>query len=167
MIFRPFSGILTPCVKVKFRLCPALYAALLALSSPARASGQQRTTPPVQASRRIAFATRVEHAPKLDGTVDDPLWSEARPITDFLQREPYENQLPTERTEVRILYTRNEVYFSVRCYDSHPENIVATELRRDVSQELDDYFEIVIDSSHIAATHMSFRSIRWEHSAML
>jgi hypothetical protein len=26
--------------------------------------------------------------------------------------------------------------------------IVATELRRDVSQELDDHFEIVIDSNH-------------------
>jgi len=31
---------------------------------------------------------------------------------------------------------------------SEPSKIVATELRRDVSQELDDYFEIVIDSSH-------------------
>ena len=29
-----------------------------------------------------------------------------------------------------------------------PAGIVATELRRDVSQELDDYFEIIIDSAH-------------------
>jgi len=97
---------------------------------------------------RLAQAARVDHAPKLDGTLDDSLWQQATPITNFRQREPYEGQPPTERTEVRILYTRNEVFFGVACYDSEPRGIVATELRRDVSQELDDYFEIIIDSSH-------------------
>jgi hypothetical protein len=29
-----------------------------------------------------------------------------------------------------------------------PNRIISTELRRDVSQELDDYFEIIIDSAH-------------------
>jgi hypothetical protein len=37
---------------------------------------------------------------------------------------------------------------SISCLDSEPGKVVATQLRRDVSQELDDYFEIVIDSSH-------------------
>jgi Domain of unknown function (DUF5916)/Carbohydrate family 9 binding domain-like len=90
----------------------------------------------------------VDRAPKLDGTLDDPLWQQATAIANFLQREPYEGQPPTERTEVRILYTRHEVYFGITCLDSGPKSIVATELRRDVSQELDDYFEIVIDSAH-------------------
>jgi len=40
------------------------------------------------------------------------------------------------------------VYFGITCFDSDPKAIVATELRRDVSQELDDYFEILIDSAH-------------------
>jgi hypothetical protein len=55
---------------------------------------------------------------------------------------------PTERTEVRILYTKHEVYFGITCFDSDPSGIVATELRRDVSHELDDYVETIIDSSH-------------------
>jgi hypothetical protein len=84
----------------------------------------------------------------LDGTLDDPLWQQASPISKFLQREPYEGQAPTEQTEVRILYDKHEVYFGITCFDSNPKGIVATELRRDVSQELDDYFEIIIDSSH-------------------
>jgi hypothetical protein len=84
----------------------------------------------------------------LDGTLDDPLWLQAAPISNFLQREPYEGQHPTEQTEVRILYTKHEVYFGITCFDSGPSGIVATELRRDVSQELDDYFEIIIDSAH-------------------
>lgn len=95
-----------------------------------------------------AEATRVDHAPKLDGTLNDTLWESAKPITDFRQREPREGELPTEKTEVRILYTRHAVYFGIHCYDSDPSRIMATELRRDVSQDLDDHFEILIDSNH-------------------
>ena len=102
----------------------------------------------VQEPLRIAQASRVDRAPRMDGTLDDPLWNQATPITNFLQREPYEGQAPTEQTEVRILYTKEKVYFGIRCLDSNPKGIVATELRRDVSQELDDYFEIIIDSAH-------------------
>jgi hypothetical protein len=101
-----------------------------------------------QAEARVAEAASVEHAPKLDGTLDDPLWLSATPITDFRQREPSEGQAPTEKTEVRILYTRHAVYFGIHGYDSEPSRIVATELRRDVSQDLDDHFEILIDSKH-------------------
>ena len=102
----------------------------------------------VQEPLRAAQASRVEEAPRLDGTLDDPLWRQATPISNFLQREPFEGQPPTERTEVRILYTKHEVYFGITCFDSAPHEIVGTELRRDVSQELDDYFEILIDSAH-------------------
>lgn len=101
----------------------------------------------LEASRR-AQATRVERAPKLDGTLDDPEWQLATPIGNFLQREPFEGQTPTEKTEVRVLYDKHDVYFGILCFDSDPSKIVASELRRDVSQELDDYFEIIIDSAH-------------------
>jgi hypothetical protein len=98
-------------------------------------------------ARPSVEATPIESAPKLDGTLNDPLWQLASPITDFRQREPDEGQPSTEKTEVRILYTRHAVYFGIRCYDSAASRIVATELRRDVSQELDDHFEVLIDSN--------------------
>src|SRR5882762_5520327 len=130
-----------------------LFAALLCASSAIQ--GQSRSNsqaPPRQAgvheAVRTARATRIDRAPRLDGTLNDPLWVRAAPISNFLQREPYEGQSPTEQTEVRILYTKHEVYFGITCFDSDPSGIVATELRRDVSQELDDYFEIIIDSAH-------------------
>jgi len=97
-------------------------------------------------SIRTARAVRVERAPKLDGTLNDPIWQLATPITDFRQREPFEGQHPTEATEVRILYTHDNVYFGIACHYSTPQGVVATQLRRDVSQEYDDYFEIIIDS---------------------
>jgi hypothetical protein len=95
-----------------------------------------------------AEAVRIERAPKLDGSLDDPLWQSAKVVTDFRQREPNEGEAATEKTEVRILYARRAVYFGIHCYDSEPSRIVATELRRDVSQDLDDHFEILIDSNH-------------------
>jgi hypothetical protein len=101
-----------------------------------------------QEGARTAEAVRVDSAPKLDGTLDDPLWQSAKLITDFRQREPQEGEAATEKTEVLILYTRHAVYFGIHCYDSAPFRIVATELRRDVSQDLDDHFEILIDSNH-------------------
>jgi Carbohydrate family 9 binding domain-like len=101
-----------------------------------------------QEGARLAEAVHVDHAPKLDGTLDDPLWQSAKPITDFRQREPQEGEPATEKTEVRILYTRHAVYFGIHCYDSAPSRIVATELRRDVSQDLDDHFEILINANH-------------------
>src|SRR5258708_29851601 len=100
----------------------------------------------VPESVRSAQASRVDGISKRNGTLDDPLWQEASPITNFLQREPYEGQTPTEQTEGRILYTKHEVYFGVACHDSAVGGPIATQLRRDVTQELDDYFEIVIDS---------------------
>jgi hypothetical protein len=112
--------------------------------------GQSRVPPnnaQSEVAPKAAIATRVDTAPKLDGTLDDPVWQSAEPISDFRQREPHEGEPPTEKTEVRILYTREAVYFGIHCYDSKPSGIVATELRRDVSQDLDDHFEIMIDSN--------------------
>src|SRR3989442_12688631 len=98
--------------------------------------------------RITAEATYIDHAPRLDGTLDDPLWQSAKVITDFRQREPNEGEPATEKTEERILYTGHAVHFGIHCYDSVPSRIIATELRRDVSQDLDNHFEILIDSTH-------------------
>src|SRR5712692_11651362 len=130
-------------------MCGLFFLATFALPGAAgaqRQSGASRTVP--QNGSNAAEAVRVDHAPKLDGSLADTLWQSAKPVTEFRQREPNEGESPTEKTEVRILYTRHAVYFGIHCYDSEPSRIVATELRRDVSQNLDDHFEILIDSSH-------------------
>jgi hypothetical protein len=67
---------------------------------------------------RSAHAFRVERSPKFDGKLDDPIWQQAFPITDFRQKEPYEGRPATESTEVRVLYTYKEIYFGIVCHDS-------------------------------------------------
>lgn len=86
---------------------------------------------------RQAQAARVTMPPNLMARSLIP-WKLAHPVDDFRQQEPFERQPATEKTDIRILYTGRAVYFGIHCYDSKPSGIVATELRRDVSQDLDD-----------------------------
>src|SRR5512133_2006259 len=125
-----------------------VFLTVCALSDSTHAQTGERSNPTIFETGRIAQAVRVEHPPKVDGTLNGPLWNKAVPIRDFRQQEPYEGQPATESPEVSILYTHNELYFGITCHDSMPHGIVATQLRRDVTQEFDDYFEIVIDSRH-------------------
>jgi Domain of unknown function (DUF5916) len=119
---------------------PLALAVLLGVAAPAYAQTAISAAPP-----GIAQAVRAEHAPKIDGTLDDPVWKAAPPVGDFRQREPLETQPATEKTEVRILYDSRHIYFGIHCYDREPARIAATQLRRDLSQDLDDNFAIVID----------------------
>jgi hypothetical protein len=119
-----------------------VWLAALSFSLPPQTQSSQQQAPQglgAQNEPRVLQASRVDSVPKLDGTLNDPLWLQATPITNFLQQEPHEGQPPTERTEVRVLYTKRSVYFGITCYDSAPNGIVATQLRRDISQLLDDY----------------------------
>jgi hypothetical protein len=109
--------------------CGAYLASALSSACEGAARPHSAGLPPVpQTEARVAEAVRADHAPKLDGTLDDPLCQSAKPITDFRQREPLEGNPPTEQTEVRIVYTRHAVYFGIRCHDSRASRIVATEL---------------------------------------
>ena len=120
-----------------YRALLLIFAACLS----ARALGQALPigAPPV------AAAAHADHAPKIDGTLNDPAWQAAPPLDDFHQKEPLETQPPTERTEVRILYDSRHIYFGIRCYETEPAGIAATQLRRDLPQNLDDNFAILID----------------------
>ena len=44
-----------------------------------------------------------------------------------------------------MLYDARHIYFGIHCYDKSPADIVATQLRRDLSMDLDDNFAIMID----------------------
>lgn len=92
-------------------------------------------------------AVRVERGPVVDGVLDDEVWARAALIKEFVQQEPNEGAPGTERTEVRVLYDGANLYVGVRAFDSSPENVVATEMRRDGSQILnEDSFQIILDT---------------------
>src|SRR5437870_13905914 len=69
---------------------------------------------------RAAAAVRTEHAPRLDGTLNDPIWQTAPPIADFRQREPPETSPPPENTEYRMLYDAASVDLGIHCSCKSP-----------------------------------------------
>ena len=95
----------------------------------------------------VALAVRVERPPVLDGrVVDDPTWLSAEPATGFRQTRPDEGQPATQRTEVRIVYTEDTLYFGVVCFDTDPNGIIMSDSRRDSSLNDTDSFQIVLDT---------------------
>ena len=93
-------------------------------------------------------AGRASEAPVIDGTLDEPIWRQATPVTDFVQAEPVEGRPASEKTEVRLLYDDLAVYVGVMCYDSEPSQIVTTDSRRDSGLGDMDSFQIIFDTYH-------------------
>ena len=92
---------------------------------------------------------RVEQGPRIDGNLDEEVWLSAAVIDDFVQQEPSEGDPATERTVVRLLYDAQALYIGVEAYDSEPDGVVATEMRRDSPRLLDeDNFQIILDTFH-------------------
>ena len=76
-------------------------------------------------------ATRVAEPIILDGKLDDPAYSRVKALTGFIQQEPHEGEPATEQTEAWLFFDDNNFYIGARCWDSHPERMVANEMRRD------------------------------------
>ena len=99
------------------------------------------------ASSYTAHATRISGRPAIDGDVlGDSMWESAQPVTGFWQTTPYEGQAASEKTEARILYDDQAIYFGIVCYDRDPRGIVVSESRRDASLDETDSFRIVLDT---------------------
>ena len=111
----------------------ALGLLLLATSMAALPSAAETGSQPPRVY--VAF---VEEGPKLDGVLDDPVWQQAEPITDFTQVEPVQLGAPSYRTEVRFVSDEDALYISFRAYDPHPSQIVANLMERDSFLFFDD-----------------------------
>ena len=106
-------------------------------------NGNASATP--VARQTSATARAVATAPRLDGRLDDPVWAEAEPVSDFVQREPEEGRLASERTEARIIYTGSALFIGIRAFDSAADRIAAPLGRRD-QYIPGDWVGIIIDS---------------------
>src|SRR2546426_4447201 len=69
--------------------------------------------------RHIAAKIRV------DGRLDEPVWGQITPITEFVQTNPDEGAPASERTEAFLFYDDEKIYFGFKCYDSEPGKMVA------------------------------------------
>lgn len=92
---------------------------------------------------------------KLDGSLDEKSWKDAALATGFTQREPKDGAPATEKTEVRILYSRDALYVGIIAYDSAPDSVIASLFRRD-GTTTSDWVYINIDSYNDKRTAFTF-----------
>ena len=76
-------------------------------------------------------AIRLMEPLRIDGHLDESLYSDANPVSEFVQMEPDGGKVATEKTEVWIAFDQRNVYVSFRAWESHPERMIANEMRRD------------------------------------
>ena len=69
---------------------------------------------------------------KLDGLLDDAVYTSEAPFDGMIQVVPDYGKPASEKSEIWIMYDRENMYLSCRCWDaSPPEEWVVNELRRD------------------------------------
>jgi hypothetical protein len=119
-------------------LLPGLLVLLLAAPAAAKTS---------QNGRLRADAVRVaDGAIRVDGRLDDSAWQDAPLVTDFVQKEPVEGALPSDRLEVRFAYDDTAIYVGARMASGAP--IQAPMDRRDVDEQAEHfvvYFDTYLD----------------------
>ncbi len=74
---------------------------------------------------RTARIRHVEAKIRVDGRLDEPVWSQLEALGGFVQTDPVEGAPASERTEAFLFYDNEKLYFGFKCYDSEPEKIVA------------------------------------------
>ena len=92
-----------------------------------------------------AQAFSINEGIRIDGRLDEPAWEAAAPIGDLIQVLPKEGDNPSERTDVRVLVSKDSLFFGITCFDSSPSSIIATQLTRDAYLDVDDNISVVID----------------------
>ena len=76
-------------------------------------------------------AVRVTTPIKIDGQLDEAIYQSTPSMSDFVQTEPTDGLPATEKTEIWVLYDKDFLYLVARCHETHPERMIANEMRRD------------------------------------
>lgn len=105
----------------------------------------QEAAAPVEATKTV-HVVRVETPPVIDGVLDEAVWQQAEPITDFHQVRPGDGAEPSEPTEVYLLYDDDALYIGARLGDSEPDQIAANTLQHNVGLgRSDDRLVVILD----------------------
>jgi len=82
---------------------------------------------------------------QLDGVMDELDWENTDPIRSIRMIEPVENADPTNKTIVKVLADKKNIYLGFYCYDEQIDKMVAFSKARDSELEDEDYIKFVFD----------------------
>jgi len=103
---------------------------------PASFEGPAPPVPPAVIARDGSARVTVRAVPvttplNIDGRLDEGVYRDAPSMSDFIQNNPVEGAPASEKTEVWLFFDRDHVYVVMRCWESRPDRLTATEMRRD------------------------------------
>ena len=123
----------------------ALIGAVVLLPVSLAAAAQQPVTPTVPP----ASVSRV------DRSLTDQTWTSLTVVDNFVQREPREGGVPSQRTAFRVAYDDQALYVQVQAFDTEPDRIVGHLTRRDADSP-SDWIRVLVDSYHDRRTAYEF-----------
>jgi hypothetical protein len=125
-----------------------LAGALLCLCVPLEAGQEAMPTLTRDAQGRATVrAVRLTEPLRVDGRLDEEIFSTTPPASGFLDTEPVSGRAAEEQTDVWVLFDDENVYVVARCWESRPERRVANEMRRDNAGVLrGDHFAVSLDT---------------------
>ena len=99
-----------------------------------------------EVQRKKVTALRIDQPLKIDGNLDEEVYTKAEPATDFLQLNPYNGKPSYKETEVKIFYDDNALYIGAMLYDNPDSiaNYITT--RDDIGSS--DYFLVFLDPNN-------------------
>jgi hypothetical protein len=83
------------------------------------------------AGRATIRAIRLAEPLRVDGRLEEAVYRQERAVSDFIQTEPVEGGPATEKTELWIMFDRDNVYVAFRVFESQPERRVANVMQKD------------------------------------
>lgn len=90
----------------------------------------------------------------IDGYLKEDAWHQSYPVTEFRQFEPNEGELSARKTEVRILFGKDDLYISAIMYDD--AEYIENNLGRRDEYNRADWFMVSIDSYNNKRTAYTF-----------
>ncbi len=88
---------------------------------------------------------RFEEPVKIDGVLDEPVWSRAAMLTGFSQYRPVDGRPAEDSTAVLVWYAPDAIYFGIRAFERHGAVVRATLADRD-NIDSDDNVAILLDT---------------------
>ena len=130
------------------------WAVLVVLGASPLSARQHSESLPVDAKDLLAIP-RIEEPLVLDGRRDKEVWEAIEPLPAVMMIPDFGEE-PTERTEFRIAYDGEYLYFSCRAYDSDPSGIQISSLSRNEAGWTSDRCMIYLDTLNDEENSLGF-----------
>lgn len=115
-----------------------------------------RNNDSLQVKKQIQ-AIRTDGHIKIDGVLDEVEWVNAPMANNFVQYEQYNGQMPSQQTEVKVLFDDDALYIGANLFDTNPELIYKELGKRDNSDKLkSDAFSVHISTYNDGLNYLQF-----------